>query len=271
VQSELFGGIGLRFSHSSAVSSTIFINYGEKLDEYYQVEKYYSYDTPDKTKFDFIKGTFKIEKLTLNSKQYATRGRNQLLAFSVYSGVENHIPGTTAPSIVKSSSNHLFFTAFVHNESYHRIIGRRFWLGVMFDGYWSNQEFFNNYHATVLSLNQFNPSPHSNSLFFSNYRTNQYFAVGLTPLIDITKNIHIRIEACVYQPVKIIEADLNNKAFYGEEFANRWATGSASVVYRSPIGPMAATVAYYPSNGGKELYFSLTFGYSLFNPRVFDN
>lgn len=271
IQSELFGAAGLRLSHSSAVNSAISVSYGEKVDEYYQVDNYFSYDIPDKTRFTFIKGNFKLEKLTLNRKQFATRGRQQLLSLSVYSGTETHIPGTTATSFAKSEQNHLFATAHLHNESYHRIFKRRLWIGFRFDAYWSNQNFFNNYHATILALNQFCPTPHSNALYFSNYRTNQYLAVGLMPIIDITKNIHFRLEAYLYQPYRVINADSDNKPYYGDKFVNSWTIGSASLVYNSPIGPIAASAAYYPSNGGKEFYFSLSFGYSIFNPRVFDN
>lgn len=271
IQSELFGGAGLRLSHSSAVNSAITVSYGEKVDEYYQVENYFSYDIPDKTRFIFVKGNFRLEKLTLNRKQFATRGRQQLLSLSVYSGTEKHSPGTTASTFAKSEQNHLFATAYLHNESYHRIFKRRFWMGFRFDAYWSNQNFFNNYHATILALNQFCPTPHSNALYFSNYRTNQYLAVGVMPVIDITRNIHFRLEAYLYQPYRVINADSDNKPFYGDEFANSWTIGSASLVYNSPIGPIAASAAYYPSNGGKEFYFSLSFGYSIFNPRVFDN
>lgn len=271
IQSELFGGFGVRLSHSSAVNSAISASYGEKVDEYYQVENYFSYDIPDKTRFVFIKGNFKLEKLTLNRKQFATRGRQQLVNFSVYSGKEMHTPGTTASTVTKSEHDHSFATVYLHNESYHRVFKRTFWVGFRFDAYWSNQDFFNNYYATILALNQFSPTPHSNAFYFSNYRTNQYLAVGIMPVIDFTKNIHFRMEAYLYQPFRVISADLENKPAYGDKFASSWTIGSASLVYNSPIGPIAASAAYYPSNGGKEFYFSLSFGYSIFNPRVFDN
>lgn len=271
VQSELFGSVGLKISHTSAANYSLMISSGEKDDDYYQVENYYSYDTPDRTKFRFVKGTLRYEKLTLNSKQYATGGRHQVVALSVYSGQEKHIPGTTASSALISEKEHFFVSAYIHNESYHRVLGQKFWMGLRVDGYWSNQEFFNNYHATILALNQYTPSPHTNALFFQNYRANQYLAVGIIPVVEFSKNMHIRFELNCFQPIRVINADSDNHPFYGERFKNRWLIGSGSLVYNSPIGPIAATAAYYPSNGGKELYFSFTFGYSLFNPRVFDN
>lgn len=271
IQSELMGSVGIRFSHTSSANYSLMVSTGEKSDDYYQVDSYYSYDKPDRTIFKFLKGNIKYQKHTLNSKQFATRGRHQVVSLSVYSGNESHSPGTTAPSILKFENQHFFATFYLHNESYHKLVGRRFWIGFSFDGYWSNQKFLNNYHATILALNQYIPSPHSNSLFFRNYRTNQYLATGLIPLVEFSRNVHLRLEFYYYQPIKVINADINNKPYYGGAFNNRWLIGVGSLVYSSPIGPISATAAYYPSNGGKELYFTLSFGYSIFNPRVFDN
>ncbi|KAB2870289.1 MAG: hypothetical protein F9K37_06185 [Bacteroidales bacterium] len=271
IQSELFGTVGVRFSHTSAANYSAMISVGEKADDYYQIENYYSYDKPDRTIFKFIKSTLKYQKQTLNNKQFATRGRNQIVCFSLYSGEEIHSPGTTAPSILKSTQHHLFPTIYVHNESYHKLFRRRFWVGFSFDAYWSGQSFFNNYHATILSLNQYCPTSHSNSLFFQNYRNSRYVAAGLIPLFELSKSIHLRLELYLYQPVKVIDADVNNEPIWGGVLKNRWLISSGSFVYSSPIGPISATAAYYPSNGRNELYFSLSFGYSIFNPKVFEN
>lgn len=271
IQSEFVGSVGVKFSHTSAANYSLMFSLGEKTDDYYQVDDYYSYDTPDRTRFSFMKGTLRFEKLTLNNKQFATRGRHQVVVFSGYTGEEYHNPGSTATTIFESKKNHAFMSAFVHNESYHRILGRWFWVGLRLDGYWSNQSFFNNYYATILSQNQYSPSPQSNTIFFKNYRTNQYVALGVMPVFDLTRNIHLRVETHYYQPIRVINANADNKAYYGKQLHNRWLVGTGSLVYTTPIGPIAVSVSYYPSNGGKELYFSLSFGYSIFNPRVFDN
>ncbi|MCB8963494.1 MAG: patatin-like phospholipase family protein [Bacteroidales bacterium] len=272
IQSEFVGALGVKVSRSSAVNYSLMFSLGEKDDDYYQVENYYSYDIPDKTRLRFAKGALRYEKLTLNSKQFATRGRRQVLALSGFVGTETHFPGSTAPTILKSQSDHVFASAYIHNESYHRVWGQRFWIGFRFDGYWSNQHFFNNYYATILSLNQYSPSPHSSSLFFENYRASQYVAMGGMPIIGISKNFHLRFELYCFQPIKTINTDSNGKPYYGEQFKERWFMGSSSLVYQSPIGPMSISAAYYPFSGGKqELYYTFTFGYSLYNPRVFDN
>ncbi|HRX30410.1 MAG: patatin-like phospholipase family protein [Bacteroidales bacterium] len=271
IQNEVFAMGEVKISHTSAFNSTLYVERGQKLDEYYQTEQYYSFDTPDKTLFDYVKGSIRLEKYTLNSKQYATRGRHQQLSISYYQGDETHRPGTTAPQTVKQVYDHKFFTAYFYNESYHRLLGNALWLGFNLEGYYSSQKLFNNYYATLLSTNQFSSTVYSQSMFLKRYRSPQYFAVGLTPVLNIGKNFHLRVSAFLFQPMKTIEQDDNLNVYFDETFSKRWLIGDFALVYNTPFGPFAASVSYFPSNGGKELYFNVTFGYSIFNPRVFDN
>jgi NTE family protein len=271
VQDEFFGSLALRFSHTSSLNTTISIATGQKNDEYYQSDNYYSFDIPDLTIFRFIKGNVKVEKNTLNYKQYANRGRRQILSFSSYYGHEIHDPGTTANQVSESDSYHTFYTGYFHNESYHRIMGKHFWLGVYAEGYWSTQNFFNNYWATILALNQFAPTPHSRVLFLETLRANKYFALGLSPIYSFSDNFSLRFDAFVFQPYKAIVADADGMATYSDPFKSRDYIFSTSMVYVSPLGPITISLSHYPGVRGKEFFLNMSFGYSLFNPRVFDN
>lgn len=271
IQNETFATVALRFSHTSAMNTSMFVTSGEKLDEYYQTESYYSFDIPDKTRFRFMKGGIRLEKNTLNHKQYANRGRHQLISVSGYYGHEIHKPGTTAMQFSEFDDYQSFITAYLHNESYHRLIGQSFWLGLYLDGYWTSQRFFDNYWATILSLNQYSPTPHSRILFLKELRSSQYFAIGLAPVFDFGSNVSFRVDAFIFQPYKAILSDDEGLAYYGKGFANREYLMSASLVYSSPVGPVSISVSHYPKNMGKQFFLNLTFGYSLFNPRVFDN
>lgn len=271
IQNETFATIALRFSHTSALNTSMFVSSGEKLDEYYQTENYYSFDIPDKTRFRFMKGGIRLEKNTLNHKQYANRGRHQLISVSGYYGHEIHKPGTTAMQLSEFDDYQSFITAYLHNESYHRLIGQSIWLGLYLDGYWTSQRFFDNYWATILSINQFSPTPHSRIMFLKELRSSMYGALGLSPVVDFGSNVSFRVDAFVFQPYKAILSDNEGLAYYGKAFASREYLMSASVIYSSPVGPVSISISHYPKNAGKQFFLNLSFGYSLFNPRVFDN
>lgn len=270
VQDEVFASALLSISHNSALNTVLAYSIGKKIDDYYQVEKYYSYDVPDRTEFDFTKLAIRIEKNTLNAKLYATRGRKQVVCLSSYWGVEKHFPGTTAPSLVNSSHRHNFITLYLHNESYHRLTNR-LWMEFYIDGYYSTQGDFSNYYSTILALNQFSPTVHSKSLYLERYRSSKYIAVGVAPIWEFGKNMHARFEAYLFQPYRSIGVTQDGTIEMGEPFSHRWLIGNVSLVFSTPLGPVTASVAYYPSNGKKELYANLSFGYLIFNPRVFDN
>lgn len=271
IQNETLATIALRLSHTSALNTSMFVTSGEKMDEYYQTENYYSFDIPDKTRFRFFKGGIRLEKNTLNHKQYANRGRHQLVSISGYYGHEIHKPGTTAMQLSEFDNYQSFITAYLHNESYHRLIGKSFWLGFYLDGYWSSQRFFDNYWATILSMNQFSPTPHSRIMFLKELRSSKYVALGLSPVVDFGSNVSFRIDAFVYQPYRAILANSDGIAYYGDAFESREFLMSASAIYSSPVGPVTVTVSHYPRSKGKQFFLNLSFGYSLFNPRVFDN
>ncbi len=272
IQNEVFASAGVRFSHSSAVNSTISVSTGEKLDEYYQLENYFSFDIPDKTRFHFVKGNFRVEKYTLNFRQYANRGRNQIFSLSGYYGHEFHNPGTTALQPSKFDAYSRFITAYLHNESYHRVLGNSVWMGFYLDAYWSNQKFFDNYWSTILAINQFSPVPHSRIMFIKDLRCDKYLAMGLMPVIEISQETQLRVEAYVFQPYKPIIQSEDGTARYGNIFENRKYLFSAAFVYNSPLGPVSLSFSHYPKSSVKQqLFVNLSFGYSIFNPRVFDN
>jgi hypothetical protein len=127
--------------------------------------------------------------------------------------------------------------------------------------------------ASILTSNQFSPTPHSNLIFIENYRSTQYAAVGVAPIFEFWKNVHFRVGAYLYQPFRTLKQDDVGVANYSDYFAKRWLIGSASLVYRTPVGPIALTLGYYPTanSNGDDIFFNLTFGYSIFNSRVFDN
>ncbi len=273
LQDETFATVSLKVSNTSATTTTLSVSGGEKVDHYYQAMDYYSFDVPDQTTFKFFKGSLCFDKYTLDSKQYATRGRHQQLVISGFSGREEHYPGTTAPQMTGVRKNHSFATFYLYNESYHRIWRRRFWLELLFESYYSTQGLFSNYFASILTSNQFSPTPHSNLIFIENYRSTQYAAVGVAPIFDFLINVHFRVGAYLYQPFRTLKQDDVGVANYSDYFAKRWLIGSASLVYRTPVGPIALTLGYYPTanSNGDDIFFNLTFGYSIFNSRVFDN
>lgn len=271
IEDESYGIIGGMIHLGNSSNISLLFTGGNKTNQYYQTSNYSSFDIPDNTKFSFSKVSLKWERITLNDKQFATDGNNLFISASIFSGTEKHTPGSTAPDAVELNRSHKFMTIFLHSEKYHRLFHDKLLVGHSIDAYWSSQNFFDNFNASILALNQYSPTPHSKMLYLQNYRNSQYIAAGIIPVFKFSNMVHLRLEAYIYQPIRRIMADENNKPYYGDYFSSHWGILSSSLVISTPIGPLAGTVAYYPMNGGKELFYNVSFGYSIFNSRVFDN
>lgn len=277
IETENLGIAGV-MAHLSGTSNLMFYgSLGIKSNDYYQSSRYNSFDKPDNTVFRYLKTSVRWEMRALDVRQYATAGRHRAFALSLYAGTERHMPGTTASTIIVKNNNvrHTFLTAYAYNESYHRIFRNRLTLGIVGEVYWSTQDFFTNYHATVLFMKQFSPTPHSSMLYLQNLRNSRYVAAGLMPIVRINPRTQLRFEGYAFLPVRGLytdDTDDDNQArFTSTLFPSCWYIASSSLVVNTPIGPIAATGAYYPKNGGFEWFFNVSFGYTLFNNRTFDN
>lgn len=283
VETENYGILGMAAHLSNSANMLFYGAFGRKRVDYYQDEARMSaLAVPDKTNFRFFKLSARWEKQGLNARQYATAGRGLVVSLSYYSGVERRTPGSTSKEVIpqRGKVEHSYVTAFVRSENYFQLARNRLALGVLGEAYWSTQSFFDNYYGTVASMNQFTPTPHSSMLYLPNLRNHQYAAVGVSPVLRVSKMSHIRLEGYVFQPLRAIvidtvtNANASPRAAYGSLLGSRWYVFSSSLVISTPIGPIAATASFYPRHGGATRewwFFNVGFGYILYNNRAFDN
>ena len=269
IKNEAYGRFEFYLPISKSVFFTNTVALGTLENEYYQIDNYTHVDTPDKTYFTFVNNAIKLEKITLNKKQYAYRGRKMYLKFNFIDGFEEHVPGTTSPITTASSKNHFWINIKFYNESYHRIISNRIWLGVLAEANYSNKPFFNNSTATLLITPNFSPSPHSKTIFFNNLRADKYIAFGLMPNIRISKELFFRAEGYAYQPVKELLLTSKPIEIFSSAIKSLKYLGSVALVLHTPAGPLSLSLNYYPKEV-KEYFFIFNFGFILFNKRALE-
>jgi len=266
IKKEAFGNLSISVPFSKNIILSHDISVGGLDNEYYQTDNFTQDDRPDKTIFTFWNNSLKIEKKTLNKKQFSYRGRKMFLKVNYINGNEKHVPGSTSIDLANSSKYHSWFNIKLYNESYHRIIGDRLWLGIVIDANYSNMTFFNNNIATMLITPAFNPTPHSKTIFLRNFRSDKYLTVGLIPNIRIFKETFFRVEGYAYQPFKEllltnIPSEITSTALKSVRFL-----GCISVIAHTPVGPLSFSFNYYP-NETKEFYFVFNYGFILFNKK----
>lgn len=244
--------------------------FSELKNQYYQNSTFTKADTADITYFDYwyIQGNYKIN--TLNRKMYATDGTLLNLRARFLSGNETYIPGNTSKDQpgFKNLYQNPWLQLKMTFDSYIRTF-RGFKIGVFAEGVYSTQGFFSNYQSTILSAPAFNPTPESRTFFIDAFRAHRYLAGGLKAITTPLKNLDVRLEAYVFQPVQSIVDNGKGFAEYSKPFLNQRFSGLAAAVYSSPIGPISAGVNYYDQYQNPFSFF-FHIGYIIFNHKSID-
>jgi len=238
---------------------------GEIVNDYYQTKHFLSIDTTDKTKFRNFSTAISFQRNSLDKKQYATQGGYFSMGGRFISGREQTVPGSTA-IITDEFDTLLSWGQFKTTYDQYFHIHQKFSMGLFLEGVYSNQPFFNNYTASILSAPAFQPISESKTLFQENFRAHSYFSVGVKGIFMPFKNFQLRLEGYLFQPYRDILQDQNHKAYYSKGLGQRDLLTSFSTVYYTPIGPIALNLNYY-ERYDDHWSFLFHFGYLIFNKK----
>ncbi len=234
--------------------------------EYYQTNKFKKTDIADQTNFDSYNFHTAIEKGTLNYIQFPNSGEYIALKSGFVNGTEKYIPGDYSIDVDTNAFNmqhKWFYINFIYDKYYK--INKKITIGSYFKGMYSNKDFFNNYTSTIMSAPAFCPTPTSKTIFLENFRSSIYGAAGVKAIFNIFSNFDLRLETYLFQPYKKVSF-VNYKAKYGKAFNNRYFIGSTTLVYQTFFGPASVNISYFDKANTK-FYFTLNFGYTIFNKR----
>jgi len=238
---------------------------GEMINNYYQTKEFLSVDTTDKTRFRNFTTGVRFEQNSLDLKQYASKGSFLGVGVKFIKGQEHTTPGST--SIIKENFDTIHdWLQFKLTYDKYFSLSNKIKLGVFGEGVYSNQPFFNNYTASVLTAPAFQPLSESKTLFQENFRAHSYFALGVKNVNYLFKNVQLRFEGYLFQPFKEIIQDKQKRAYYGSEWQEQQFILSTAAVYNTPFGPIALNLNYYDKFEQK-WSFLFHFGYIIFNKK----
>ncbi|NVK65642.1 MAG: patatin-like phospholipase family protein [Flavobacteriales bacterium] len=266
VQNEMYGGLEVDFPVGNTVKTTLDARFFSLEDEYYQTDKFTSKDTADLTKFDGFSTSFSFQKNSLNRKQFASGGHFLEFKARYNLGVEHSIPGTTSFQNYDVIQNHSWLNLDLKYQSF-VIDKHHFHLGLNGRLVYNTRTLFANYTATTLFQTEYAPIPDAQTFFLPEYRSVQFGGVGINIIGTIRKNIDVRLDGFLYQPLlQVIKTD-NGSLVYSDYFEGRSYMASASIIYQSFLGPLRATLNYFPEQISP-FSFQVSFGYVLFNDRA---
>jgi NTE family protein len=237
-------------------------------DEYYQDNLFTRLDTADVTRFDFYSPGLIYELNTMNRKQYPSAGSMFRFCGRFISGQEQNIPGSTSIDTTQVSIYHNWIQMRFLYDNYFNL-SKIFDLGIYGQAAFSDKQEFNNYISTVMAAPAFEPLPESQTIFLPQFRAHTFFAFGIKGIFHPYKNFDFRSEAYIFQPYREILKTEENKAAFGDPFANQFYIFSGRVVYHAPFGPVSMALNYYDQLEDP-FVFNIAIGYYIFNKKSFN-
>lgn len=264
--------LGIPFTNNGKIEiQTGFINFN---DEYSPNKKVTVGDLMDKGKFNGATASINYSKNLLTRRQYAKSGSSLKIGLSAYSGLEKYEPGNifrnelSYNQIKDQSKNRSWYKASINRERYFEF-SKNYSLGIQFDAVISNRPHFSSFKSSVLTAPTFNPLQDSKSLYLENFRSNNYGAFGLKNVFQLVKNLDLRAEAYIFQPLRAFKLDGIQGVKYGELFADRHYAISSGLVYNTLAGPISLSFNHYDD---EQKRFGVMFhiGYLIYNKRSFE-
>lgn len=269
IQNELYYGIKLNHPIGNTTKSIFDFRAFSIEDDYYQTDNFTIKDTTDKTYFYGSLISWQFLKNSLNRKQFASSGHFFSFKVRYVTGFENTISGSTNNNVPFNIFQYHSWINFTTELQTFMIDKPYFHLGIHVRSVMNSQSLFYNYTASLLSMSSFSPIPDAETFFLPEYRSPQHLGIGTNTIFTIQKKIDLRLDAYYYQPFVMLIQDKTNGTFgYSKPFKGQTIMASASAIYHSFLGPIRATVNYFPLQLSP-FFFQVSYGYVIFNERTF--
>ncbi|MBS1940167.1 MAG: patatin-like phospholipase family protein [Bacteroidetes bacterium] len=263
VRKELWGGANVGMALGTKGLLRFDGKYAQTRDSYYQTSDFIATDTADVTEFKYATTGLTLERNSLNRKQQPNRGELLRASIRFIGGAENTLPGSRWTDRNPFRARHDWIVLKATLDKYFLPHGI-FRFGVLAEGVYSTQPFFQNYTATTIQTPVFQPTPESRTYFLQNYRASQYLAGGIRCITAVAKNkFDLRLEGYVFQPYKALERVNNNSVGEGTAISTRHYIASGSLIYQSPLGPVWFNTSYMDGLA-QPWAWSLNMGYVIF-------
>jgi NTE family protein len=269
-QREAFAKLKLGFAFLKKSKAEIGLGYGRLRDDYFQTSTISFINSEfDRSWYDLFQTSLRIERNSLNVKQYPTGGRHQFIMAQFLTGSESYKAFYTKEP-KEQVQNGLHWLQVKGKWENYSTFSNNFRLGLMAEAVLSTKKLLSNYTASILQAPAFTPTPHSKIVFNEAFRANQYVAAGITPIFNLSKTAHLRTELYGFLPVSPIKREVidNNpfldRPYYGKTFDSLHYMGEVSLVFNLPFVSVGLFVnGYsYPKNN---FNIGLNIGYLLFN------
>lgn len=246
------------------------VGIGHLEDHYYQSTVIdFNNDRNDRSTYTVFGGSLAIGANTLDSRQFATRGRRERLSAHIYTGRERFRSGSTPdPFEGRFHYDQAWLQCYYEREGYHAI-SSNMTLGSYIKAYYSSRNNSHNYMATMMQAGEFSPTAHSKITYNDAFRANQFVGAGILPIYHVNAAFQLRAGLYGFAPIFPILRDETNHAYTGKMFSRFSYMGEVAAVFRLSFGAVSAYLNHYssPSNNWNA---GITLGWQIFHSRFIE-
>ena len=264
-QSEIYAKLSAGFPITMKARFEMGLGFGGLTDRYVQNRTLATQQ--DKSDFTLTNAFAKIESNTSNDKMYPTTGYRYYSSLQLFDGFENFESGSNSALNV-SDIRDLWFQWRGKYDRYFTL-SPQLTLGVYAEGMFSTRKLANNYTASLIQSQAFQPTPYTRTVFNEAFSANQFAAIGIKPIYNLTKEFHLRAEAYWFLPYQSILMASDNTAYYSAPFSKSQFMAETSLVFNFKIASASAYVNYF-SSAQSQWNFGINIGFLLFNPKFTD-
>jgi len=239
------------------------------LTDYYLQDRAQLATATDNDRSTYLLGSFfgRIEAYTLNNVMYPTLGFDHASSIQLQGGKETFRSASNS-ELDDLGKLDLWLQYRGKFDQYYPITPR-FTLGAFGELAITTRKPLQNYTATIIQAPSFRPTPHSRTIFNESYSANQFAAIGIKPIYNLSDQLHLRGEAYWFIPYKSIIRAEDNTAAYSNPFVTSHFMAETSLVFNFKLASAGMFLNYY-SSAASHWNFGLNIGFLLFNSKFIE-
>ncbi|MDD4638820.1 MAG: patatin-like phospholipase family protein, partial [Bacteroidales bacterium] len=244
-ESEIFGKVSIATPVNiyQNILAKLSFAFGRNIYQYFQNERFTSYDVPDITYYSFFSPSLMIERNTTNYPIYPTEGMNGRVSLRFTGLSEDYKPGSTSlgkAPIENMPHTSLSFRYFT--ESFEKISDLLI-LGWSADVVISNPLAMKDRISTLMIMPAFEPFPHSRTLLQNTNRAPSFLGVSVTPILKIYKSIFFHFKGVYFQPYRQLRITDDGSTRFSDNFPRGTFMADVAAVWQSPVGPVSLSAS----------------------------
>ena len=267
-QSEFYGKFSVGFPIKMKSRVEMGLGYGILTDTYSQNQTSITLAKHMDKSIMNVGSTFlKLESSTLNDRMYPTSGCGYFVGAQVFAGEETFHSGLDASLNIPETTDY-WAQSHVKYDNYIPI-NSKFTLGTYGELMFSTRKLLQNYTLSLIQAPYFQPTPYTKTVYNESFAANSFGAIGLKPIYQLTKELHLRGEAYWFVPYQTIMRANDNSAYLSAPFKSSQFMAESTLVFNFKLASIGMYVNYF-STAPSKWNFGVNIGYLLFNPKFTD-